>query len=274
MCLRRRKVLRSCEPRHTFRDNAYFWASPISDRPTIFMPPWLAEPLRQTRIRGRRLVQKTTGWGSAATVGGLAIAAFVATLADVTPLSGVWVPLKGVEGAALQGGATFAVGLLIVYLARRATRDWRERWDDQPVRIWVLGKTRFESNRHGNSIMDSFTAFVSLENRSEQTCRCTLRVASVVEPIDFQAPRFVSSHTLPPNSEVPVDVAAWTRRSPPLTDDLRIYLIGPPAFFAEALAYLPTEPREIELEVAPDGGTPHRARCRVWVDTDRTLRLE
>lgn len=233
-------------------------------------PPQAREHLRQLRIHGRRITQKALAWRMVWTVG---LAVLAAVLGGLVPQFGLEVTFpRGLGGAIGHGLGAIVFGAIVIGTLRLIAHPLLRRWEDQPVRIWAIDRYHIVQT----PFSQRFVIPIYLENRSEiATYQCSLNVLNVSGKPQFDVPRLVDTAVVPPNGNLPIDFVYWDRRNPPLGDGDRLFIVSPPAPFAEGmLAPLPLDPHQIELEAWVQGKKPYRIVCRVWVDETRTLRLK
>lgn len=124
----------------------------------------------------------------------------------------------------------------------------------------------------GSTFNDQFRSYsvaAIVRNRSDvHVNNCTAYVMNAPQHDRSIGMRFIEKFDMPPKSEKTVDVAYWTSREPPYSDDKDIGLVGPPGNgWGGNACRVPGPETSLHIRIDPHDKDCKDLRCRVWIDT-------
>ena len=146
----------------------------------------------------------------------------------------------------------------------------------QPIIVTVADGVQSPASMFSDQFRNYSVAAI-VRNRSDvHVNNCTAYVMNAPQDDGSIGMRLIEKFDMPPKSEKTVDVAYWTSREPPYSDDNDIGLVGPPGngWDGNACRVPDTETR-LHIRINPPGRECKDLHCRVWIDTTaRRLRAE
>lgn len=124
----------------------------------------------------------------------------------------------------------------------------------------------------GSTFHDQFRTYkvvAIVRNRSDvHLNNCTAYIMNAPQQDGTIGVRFIEKLDIPPKSAKTVDVAYWTSREPPYSDDNDIGLVGPPGNgWGGNACRMPGAETRLHIRIDPYGRDPKDLHCRVWIDT-------
>ena len=228
------------------------------EKTLVFVQRWLSYMVHDAYAQ-------TFGWLSlvGGPVGGLVLAEFGFRVTATTDQF-----TNNIVGA--LGG--FVVGLGVYSIAA----FFKTRRYMQPLTVAVADGV-LSSGSTLNDQFRSYSVAAIVRNRSDvHVNNCTAYVMNAPQHDGSIGMRFIEKFDMPPKSEKTVDVAYWTFREPPYSDDPDIGLVGPPGNgWGGNACRVPGPETSLHIRIDAHGRDCKDLRCRVWIDTAaRRLRAD
>ncbi|CAJ5215112.1 hypothetical protein [Burkholderia pseudomallei] len=225
-------------------------------QPRLFVRQWVRYTIRDA-------FAQTFGWLTlfGGSVSGFFLAKFGVSVTDDQFTNNVVVAV---------GGFVIGVGVYAIVGFFKTLRHM------QPLALSITDDVRSS----GSTLNDQFRSYnvaAIVRNRSDvHVNNCTAYVMNAPQNDGSIGMRFIEKFDMPPKSEKTVDVAYWTSREPPCSDDPDIGLVGPPGNgWGGNACRVPGPETNLHIRIDPHGKGCQDLRCRVWIDTTaRRLRAE